>query len=174
MDPVSEQWSPLVYEELRRLAARQMAGERPDHTLDATALVHEAWLRLGGQASFTSRSHFLRSAALAMRNILIDHARRDRADKRGGDRLHFSLKEGDRLVLPDHDTLLALDEALEQLATEDPVSAELARLRLFTGVSIEEAGVALGVSRAKAFRDWAYAQAWLTMALADSENSRIS
>lgn len=172
--PVADQWLPLVYDQLRQLASKQMSGERPDHTLDATALVHEAWLRLGGQATFNSRSHFLRAAAQAMRNILVDHARRKRAGKRGGEARLFQLAEHDRLIMPDPETLLSIDEALEQLTNEDAVAAELARMRLFTGVSIEEAADAMGLSRAKAFRDWAYARAWLSAALVDVEKSRNS
>jgi RNA polymerase sigma factor (TIGR02999 family) len=161
-----------VYDELRRLAVAKMASERPDHTLDATALVHEAYLRLGGATSFATKSQFLRAAAESMRRILVDHARRKRADKRGGAGQRFQLSEGDRVILPDPDTLLAINEALTQLAAEDPASAEIARLRLFAGASIEEAAEALGVSRASAYRDWGYARAWLTAALADPEKSQ--
>lgn len=164
--PAADTLLPLVYDELRKLAAHKMARERPDHTLDATALVHEAWLRLREQESFTSRSHFLRAAAESMRRILIDHARKHKADKRGGDVRHFELADHDRILLPDSDTLLTIDEALSTLAAEDSCAAELARLRLFAGVSIEEAGEALGMSRAAAFRDWAYARACLSAALA--------
>jgi RNA polymerase sigma factor (TIGR02999 family) len=158
---------PAVYAELRRLAAAKLAGEPPGHTLDATALVHEAYLRLVGNRSFFDRGHFLRAAAEAMRRILVDHARKKRADKRGGGGKRFELAEGDKVAIPDPDTLLAIDEALTALATEDPQSADVARLRLFAGLSVEEAADALGVSRATAFRDWAYARAWLTAALGD-------
>lgn len=163
---------PLVYEELRRLAVAKMASERPDHTLDATALVHEAYLRLGGATSFATKSQFFRAAAEAMRRILVDHARKKRADKRGGAGQKFELSEDDRVVLPDPDTLLAIDEALTKLAAEDPASAEIARLRLFAGASIDDAAEALGVSRATAYRDWSYARAWLTAALGDPEKSQ--
>jgi RNA polymerase sigma factor (TIGR02999 family) len=156
---------PAVYDELRRLAAAKLAGEPASHTLDATALVHEAYLRLGQSAAFATNSQFFRAAAEAMRRILVDHARKKRADKRGGGGKRFELSEADRVAVPDPDTLLAVDEALATLAAEDPGSADVARLRLFAGLSVEEAADALGVSRATAFRDWAYARAWLTAAL---------
>jgi RNA polymerase sigma factor (TIGR02999 family) len=155
---------PAVYGELRRIAAARMAGERAGHTLDATALVHEAYLRLAGSPGFADRAHFLRAAAEAMRRILVDHARRRSSAKRGGGR-RFELAEADRMALPDPETLLAIDEALGALAAEDPDAAELARLRLFAGLSVDEAAEALGVSRATGFRDWAYARAYLTAAL---------
>ena len=157
---------PAVYDELRRLAAAGLANERPGHTLDATALVHEAYLRLGRSAVFESKNHFIWAAAEAMRRILVDHARAKRAAKRGGKGVRFEVSEDDRVSVPDPDTLLAVDEALAALATEDPGSAEVARLRLFAGLTVEEAATTLGVSRATAFRDWAYARAWITAALA--------
>jgi len=160
---------PLVYDELRRLAAAQLAREKPGQTLDATALVHEAYLRLAGKRSFAGKSHFFRAAAEAMRRILVDQARKKRAEKRGGAAVRFALSEADRVVLPDPDTLLAVDEALARLAVEDPASAEVARLRLFAGLALEEAAEALGISRATAFRDWAYARAVLTAALSAEE-----
>jgi RNA polymerase sigma factor (TIGR02999 family) len=156
-----------VYQELRRLAAVKLEGEPAGHTLQATALVHEAFLRLGGERSFASRSQFTRAAAEAMRRILVDHARKKRAGKRGGQARRFELSEADRVVVPDPDTVLAVDEVLTRLEAEDAVSAEVARLRLFAGLSLDEAAVTLGVSRATAFRDWAYARAWLTAALAE-------
>src|SRR5262245_48257833 len=155
----AERLLPLVYDELRKLAATQMARERPGHTLDATALVHEAWLRLAKESSFTSAGHFFRAAAEAMRRILVDHARRKRAGKRDGGR-RFEVTEADRVVVPDPETALAVDEALEKLAAQDAETAELAKLRLFAGLSVEEAGEALGMSRAAAFRTWAFARAW--------------
>ena len=157
---------PAVYDELRRLAAAKLAAEPAGHTLDATALVHEVFLRLRRGAGFESNSQFFRAAAEAMRRILIDHARKKRANKRGGGR-RGGLSEGDRAVTPDPDTLLAVDEALAELAAEDAGSADVARLRLFAGMSVEEAAEVLGVSRATAFRDWAYARAYLSAALAD-------
>jgi RNA polymerase sigma factor (TIGR02999 family) len=162
---------PLVYDELRQLAARKLAQEKPGQTLDATALVHEAYLRLVGPADanrWRDRGHFFAAAAEAMRRILIEQARRKRADKRGGGR-RFELSEADRMVIPDPDTLLTVDEVLEQLAIEDPGAAAVARLRLFAGLSIEEAAAAVGVSRAAAFRDWAYARACLTTALSSDK-----
>ena len=156
---------PVVYDELRRLAAAKLAAEPVGHTLDATALVHEAYLRLAGATGFETRSQFFRTAAESMRRILVDHARRKRADKRGGRGKRFELAEGDRVVVPDPDTVLAIDEALARLNAEDPASAQVARLRLFAGLSIDETADTLGVSRTTAFRDWAYARAWLTAAL---------
>src|SRR5438874_13638075 len=158
---------PALYDELRRLAAAQLRAERPGHTLDATALVHEAYLRLRQSAAFATKSQFFRAAAEAMRRILVDHARKKRADKRGGGGKRLDLSEADRVAVPDPDTLLAVDEALARLTAEDRGSADVARLRLFAGLSVEDAADALGVSRATAYRDWAYARAWLTAALAD-------
>jgi RNA polymerase sigma factor (TIGR02999 family) len=156
---------PVVYDELRRLAAAKLAAEPAGHTLDATALVNEAYLRLAGATGFETRSQFFRVAAESMRRILVDHARKKRAGKRGGGRKRFELAEGDRVAVPEPDTLLAIDEALGQLAAEDAASADVARLRLFAGLSVDEAADALGVSRTTAFRDWAYARAWLSAAL---------
>jgi RNA polymerase sigma factor (TIGR02999 family) len=155
---------PKVYDELRRLAAAKLAGERSGHTLDATALVHEAWLKLGGE-SFGSKSQYIRMAAVAMERILVDHARAKWADKRGGGRSAFALDEGDRVQVVDPDTLLTVHEALETLAATDSDSASLARLRLFAGLSVEEAGESLGLSRATSYRDWAFAKAWLSNAV---------
>jgi RNA polymerase sigma factor (TIGR02999 family) len=163
--PADGGFSPLVYDELRRLAAAKLAGEPAGHTLDATALVHEAYLRLGG-AAFGDRSAFLRASAVAMQRILVDHARRKRAAKRGGLARRFALDEADRAIVPDPDTLLDIDAALTRLAAEDATSADVARLHLFAGLSIDEAAAALGLSRATAFREWAYARSWLTTALA--------
>jgi RNA polymerase sigma factor (TIGR02999 family) len=160
---------PLVYDELRALAAARMAGENPGHTLDPTALVHEAYLRLTGRQSFESRGHFVRAAAEAMRRILVDRARARNADKRGGRRKRVPLDEGARWAeLPDH--LLALDEALAQFAAEEPRKAELVVLRFFGGMTTPEAAAALGVSVPTAERWWAFARAWLYAEL-DGENS---
>ena len=157
---------PQVYDELRRLAAAKLAGEPAGHTLDATALVHEAYLKLGDGA-FADQSGFFRAAAVAMQRILVDHARRKRAAKRGGQGRKFDLVEADRVAITvDPDTLLDIDEAMNKLGTEDPSSADVARLRLFAGLSVEEAAEALGISRASAFREWAYARSWLSAALA--------
>jgi RNA polymerase sigma factor (TIGR02999 family) len=165
---------PLVYEELRKLAAAKLAHEKPGHTLDATALVHEAYLRLvaspprerGEERRFDGRGHFLAAAAEAMRRILVEAARKKQAQKRGGGARRFELSEADRVSVPGPDTVLAVDEALTNLAAEDAASADLARLRLFAGLTVEESADALGVSRATAYREWAYARAWLTAALA--------
>ena len=151
---------PLVYDELRLLAAARMAAESPDHTLDPTALVHEAFLRLTGEPSFESRSHFMRAAAEAMRRILIDHARARLSGKRGGRRQRVPLDEAARWTeSPEH--LLDLDEALSRFAAEEPRKAELVVLRFFAGMSIPEAASALGVSVPTAERWWAFARTWL-------------
>jgi RNA polymerase sigma factor (TIGR02999 family) len=160
---------PLVYDELRRLAAAQLAHESPGQTLDATALVHEAYLRLVEVPTFAGRSHFFRAVAEAMRHILIDHARRKQAAKRGGGARRFEVSEADRMMVPDPDTLLTVDEALNKLAKDDPACAEVARLRLFTGLSLDEVAETLSISRATAFREWAYARAILTASLTTPE-----
>jgi RNA polymerase sigma factor (TIGR02999 family) len=162
---------PLVYDELRKLAAGHMANEAPGHTLDATALVHEAYLRLVGPVgdrTFANRQHFFASAAEAMRRILIDSARRKQARKRGADPKRLSL-DPDRLEAPflDPDSWIDLDEALTAFEEVDTTAAELAKLRIFGGLSVEQAGEALGMPRTAAFRIWTYARAWLTAALAD-------
>ena len=152
---------PVVYDELRKLAGAKMASERADHTLDATALVHEVWLRLGGQQSFESKSHFLRAAAEAMRRILVDHARAKHADKRGGGQLHLSIKP-DVLIAPGLDSdVVAIDEALSRLAEIDPQAAELVSLRFFGGLTQAAAADALGLSTRTADRLWTYAKAFL-------------
>src|SRR5262245_4677059 len=175
-DPhAAAQLLPLVYDELRRLAAAQMMHEKPGQTLDATALVHEAYLRLVGPADaarWRDRGHFFSAAAEAMRRILVDQARRKSAEKRGGGGKRFELSEADRVVIPDPDTLLTVDETIERLASDDAGAAAVARLRLFAGLSVEESAAALNVSRASAFRDWAYARAVLSAALADDKNSQ--
>jgi len=130
--------------------------------------VHEAYLKLGDGA-YADRGGFFRAAAVAMQRILVDHARRKRTAKRGGPGKRFTLEESDRVVVPDLDAVLDVDAALTRLAGEDPGAADVARLRLFAGLSIEEAAGALGLSRAAAFREWAYARSWLTAALAAGE-----
>ena len=160
---------PLVYDELRKLAATKMATENPGHTLDATALVHEAYLRLTGSQTFESRGHFMRAAAEAMRRILVDHARSRIADKRGGLRQRVPLDEAVRWTeSPDH--LLALEDALSRFAVEEPRKAELVVLRFFAGMTIPEAARALGVSVPTAERWWAFARTWLYADL-EGENS---
>ena len=155
---------PLVYDELRRLAAAKMAGENPGHTLDATALVHEAYLRLTGGQAFASRSHFLRAAAEAMRRILVDHARARNAAKRGGGR-RIELDLDHLAIAPGADELEALDEALSKFASDHPQQAALVQLRFFGGLTLEQCAEVLGVSARTADTWWAYARAWLAVAL---------
>jgi RNA polymerase sigma factor (TIGR02999 family) len=154
---------PLVYEELRRLAAQKLAQEKPGQTLQATALVHEAYLRLVGSepdAHWNSRGHFFAAAAEAMRRILVDNARRKKRSKHGGDRQRIDLDS--RIALdPEPADLVALNEALGRLATEDAPAAELVKLHFFAGLAIEKVATVLGLSRASAYRLWAYARAWL-------------
>jgi RNA polymerase sigma factor (TIGR02999 family) len=163
---------PLVYDELRKLAAARLAQEKPGQTLQATALVHEAYLHLvddAGSSQWNSRGHFFAAAAEAMRRILIDGARRRRRGKHGGDLRRLPL---DGLALPvkeQSDDLLALDEALTRLAEEEPIKAELVKLRYFAGLSLEEAAACLNISLATAKRYWAVARAWLYAALADAD-----
>jgi RNA polymerase sigma factor (TIGR02999 family) len=154
---------PLVYEELRRLAASRMAHEAAGHTLQPTALVHEAWLRLTGeeQPAFDGRGHFFSAAAEAMRRILIENARRKGRLKRGGEWARVDLEHLDVAVTTDDDTLLAVNDALEKLATVDPTGAELIKLRFFAGLSNVEAAKTLGLAERTAKRTWAYARAWL-------------
>jgi RNA polymerase sigma factor (TIGR02999 family) len=172
-DPhAAEQLLPLVYDELRRLAAQSLAHEKPGQTFDATALVHEAYLRLVDVEKtphWNSRGHFFAAAAQAMRNILVDNARRKRREKHGGGRHRVTLDEALPAPPNDADDLLALDEALSRLAAEDPEAARIVHLRYFAGLSVEEAAQALGISRASAYRQWTFARAWLLQALSDSE-----
>ena len=152
-----------VYDELRRLAAQRLARERPGQTLQATALVHEAYLRLLGneEQRWENRAHFLAAAAEAMRRILVESARRKQRIKHGGGRKRCELEEADVAgAEPDLD-LLALDEALEKLAREDPAKADLVKLRYFAGLTVEQAGEVLGISRATADRYFRFARAWL-------------
>jgi RNA polymerase sigma factor (TIGR02999 family) len=165
-DPhAASQLLPLVYDELRRLAAHRLAAEGPGHTLQPTALVHEAYVKLVGpnpQHSWNGRIHFFAAAAEAMRRILIDHARRKHRARRGGGIRRVELE--DIAVVAESggaDELLALDEALAQLASADPRKAELVRLRYFVGLTLEQAAELLGISRATADRHWAFARAWL-------------
>jgi RNA polymerase sigma factor (TIGR02999 family) len=160
---------PLVYDELRALAAAQLAAERAGHTLQPTALVHEAYLRLAPRPDFPGRSHFLAAAVEAMRRLLVDHARRRRAEKRGGGARRVDV---DPDLFPDRardpDDAAAVAEALTRFEAADPTAARLAALRLFAGLSVEEAGDALGLPRASAYREWTYARAWLTRALSEN------
>jgi RNA polymerase sigma factor (TIGR02999 family) len=159
---------PLVYDELRKLAAARMADERADHTLDATALVHEAYLRLVGpidRERWDGRGHFFAAAAEAMRRVLVDHARDKGRQKRDGGRRPVALADIPGRFDHDPHLLLTLDEALTRLAAEDAGAAGVAKLHLFAGLSVDEAARATGTSRATAYRDWAYARAWLQDAL---------
>jgi RNA polymerase sigma factor (TIGR02999 family) len=172
-DPhAAEQLLPLVYDELRKLAAHRLALEKPGQTLEATALVHEAYLRLvaSGDPSaprerpWDSRGHFFAAAAEAMRRILIEQARRKQSGKRGGHWRRVDLDAAALLAAPaaqPADDLLALDEALRQLESEDPLKARLVQLRYFAGLSLPEAAQALGISLASAKRQWIYARSWL-------------
>ena len=162
---------PLVYEELRRLARAQMANERAEHTLQATALVHEAYLRLIGEedARWDGRGHFFAAAAEAMRRILIEHARRKHALKHGGQHRRVELDDDLAPIASpcdNVDDLLALDEALDRLTEVDPVKAELVKLLYFAGLNLEEAAAAQGISRTTAYRRWLFARAWLHDAIA--------
>jgi RNA polymerase sigma factor (TIGR02999 family) len=168
-DPhAAEQLLPLVYDELRKLAAVKLAQEKPGQTLQATALVHEAYVRLVGSGSgsgqeqqWDSRGHFFGAAAEAMRRILIDRAREKRSEKRGGTRKRLDIDAIDLATTATPDQLLALDEALAKLAGSDQVAARLVELRYFAGLTVDEAGKALGMSTATAYRHWNYARAWL-------------
>ena len=158
---------PLVYRELRMLARAQLLHERPDHTLQATALVHEAYLRmLGGEnPPWNDRAHFFRAAAEAMRRILVDHGRKRRRVKRGGGRMRVSLSGLNLGVAEDLDEILALDEALRRLDKQDSRVADVVRLRCFAGLSVEETAKALEVSERTVKREWSFARAWLYDAL---------
>ena len=155
---------PLVYEELRRLAAQRMASEPPGQTLTATALVHEAYVRLvdvPGQQTWDSRGHFFAAAAEAMRRILVENARRKKRRKHGGELRRVDLQDADITFAGPSKDILAIDEALDQFAAEEPEKVLLVKLRYFAGLSEQEAADALGISRATAARHWAYAKAWL-------------
>jgi RNA polymerase sigma factor (TIGR02999 family) len=170
-DPkASEELLPLVYEELRRLAATKMAQESPEHTLQATALVHEAYVRLvdqDRQPHWNHRGHFFAAAAEAMRRILVESARRRRSLKEGGDRRRTPLEEAEIAAPARHPDLLVLDEALLRLGADRPDVAQLVTLRYFAGLTMEQAAESLGVSLRTAERNWAYARAWLLQAVAE-------
>jgi RNA polymerase sigma factor (TIGR02999 family) len=179
-DPqAASQLLPLIYDELRRLAAQKLAHETPGQTLQPTALVHEAYLRLvgaGEQPHWAGRGHFLAAAAEAMRRILVENARRKQRSKRGGGRKRVDLAEQHEPVTPSpveqlalDEDILALDQALPRLAEEDAATAEVVRLHFFAGLSIEQVAEVLGVSRATAYRQWAYARAWLRDAMSGGE-----
>jgi RNA polymerase sigma factor (TIGR02999 family) len=163
-DPkAADQLLPLVYEELRKLAACKLAQEAPGQTLQPTALVHEAWLRVSGlhPQQFQNRAHFFAAAAEAMRRILVDNARRKRAARHGGGQQRVDLPELASAVAEDDDKVLAVNEALDRFAVLDPQKAELVKLRYFVGMTLEEAAKALGLSERTAKRHWAFARAWL-------------
>jgi RNA polymerase sigma factor (TIGR02999 family) len=166
---------PLVYDELRKLAAARMAQENPGQTLQATSLVHEAYLRLidvEQAQQWDSRGHFFAAAAEAMRRILVENARRKRRKKRGSGMQRVALVDSRAVIEADADDLLALDDALESLADDDQAAADVARLRFFAGLSVDEAATSLGMSRAAAYRHWTYARAWLRDKLSeDSDDS---
>ena len=165
---------PLVYEELRLLAAQKLSHEAPGQTLQATALVHEAYLRLVGEEpqSWENRGHFFKAAAEAMRRVIVDRARGRKCIKRGGGRLKVELNDALLAVEVSPEGLLLIDEALTRLAAEDPEAAQLVKLAYYGGLSVEQAGAALGVSRRSAYRHWAFARAWLYAAVsADVESA---
>jgi RNA polymerase sigma factor (TIGR02999 family) len=160
----ASQLLPIVYQELRQLAARQLARELPGQTLDATALVHEAYCRLVGdnpRQPWNSRGHFFAAAAEAMRRILVENARRKQRIRHGGDRKRVPLDDDQLAALNDDDQLVALDEALERLTSEEEQVARVVKLRYFAGLTIEQTAEALGISIRTANRHWAYARAWL-------------
>lgn len=173
-DPLAAQqlW-PLVYEELRRLAAVQMAREKAGDTLDATALVHEAWLRLAGGKPFEDRGHFFRAAAEAMRRILVDRARAKNADKRGGRWNRVELADWHQ-ISQTPEQVVALSEALERFAAVEPRKAELVTLRFFGGLTMPQAADALGISLPTAERWWTFARSWLYTELVDTEGVNSS
>jgi RNA polymerase sigma factor (TIGR02999 family) len=165
---------PLVYNELRKLAARRLASEKPGQTLQATALVHEAYLRLVGQAGekdWNGRGHFFAAAAEAMRRILVEAARRGRSQRRGGGRSRLDLLEAEVAELPITDSLVDLDDALSKLGAADPKAAEVVTLRVFAGMTVEEIAALQGVSPRTIKRTWAYARAWLGRELAAYKDS---
>ena len=177
-DPhAAEQLLPLVYQELRQLAAQKLGQEKPGQTLQPTALVHEAYLRLvgaGQEQRWDHRGHFFAAAAEAMRRILVENARRKKRLKHGGRRQRVPLDGAAAATNAPSDDVVALDEALTRLEEEDPVKARLVELRFFAGLPVEEAARCLGISRATADRYWAYARAWLYERLYPGENSENS
>lgn len=174
-DPhAAEQLLPLVYDELRKLAAAKLAQEKPGQTLQATALVHEAYLRLVDSRTWEGRGHFFAAAAEAMRRILVEAARKRKRHRHGGGRRRVGLQEGASIVESPPDDLLALDEALARLAACEPAKAELVKLRYFAGLSIDEAADVMRISRTTAKRYWAVARAWLLAEIDDAESQEKS
>ncbi len=159
----AEELLPLVYSELRRLAGHKMAGESAGHTLQPTALVHEAWLRLGGanQQNWQNRAHFFAAAGEAMRRILVEHARRKQSLKRGAGAEKEELDENSLVLSAPPDEIVAVHEALDTLGKEDPTAAELVKLRYFVGMTMDEAASALGLAKRTAEEIWTYARVWL-------------
>jgi RNA polymerase sigma factor (TIGR02999 family) len=160
----AEQLLPLVYDELRKLAAQKLAKEKPGQTLEATALVHEAYLRLVDTAQeqhWDNRGHFFVAAAEAMRRILIENVRRKQTDKRGGGWLRQELMEAELAIDSGGQHLLAVDDALSELSRREPIIGRLVELRFFAGLTLEEAAKCLDISERQAYRHWAYARAWL-------------
>ena len=174
-DPrAAEQLLPLVYDELRKLAAQKLAQEKPGQTLQATALVHEAYLRLVDVERvqrWDSRGHFFAAAAEAMRRILVDRAREKGREKRGGKFKKLALDAIDLATSATPDQLLAIDEAVAKLARDDPAAAQLVELRYFAGLTVQEAGKAIGISTSTAYRHWNYARAWLHSELREASES---
>jgi RNA polymerase sigma factor (TIGR02999 family) len=165
-DPsAASQLLPLVYDELRQLAAQKLAREAPGQTLQPSDLVHEAYLRLVGDQTFEGRGHFFAAAAEAMRRILVENARRKQAVKHGGDLQRVEMESREVPVRPPPEEIVALDDALTRLTAEDPEAAQIVQLHFFAGLTIEQAAEALGVSRATAYRQWSFARAWLRCAI---------
>lgn len=163
---------PLVYAELRHLAAAKLAREQPGQTLDATALVHEAYLRLVGDQEFEGRGHFFAAAAEAMRRVLVEQARRKQGPRRGGERLKLPLDPSLVAYDSDAEEVLAVNDALDRLAAQDPEAAQLVKLRYFSGLSVEEAAETLGIPRSSAYVQWSFARAALRVLLgADAGSS---
>ncbi|MGD8501437.1 MAG: ECF-type sigma factor [Phycisphaerales bacterium] len=174
----TEKLLPLVYEELRLLAAQKMSREPPGQTLQATALVHEAYIRLveAKDQSWNSRGHFFKAAAEAMRRILVENARRKKSLKHGGDRKRVELDESVLLAVPeiDPDNLLALSDALDKLSEADEMAADLIKLRIFGGLAVKRVAEMLGVSASKAYADLEYARAWLRLEIGKSDTTSDS
>ncbi len=171
-----DQLLPLVYEELRKLASAKLACEKPGQTLQATALVHEAYLRLlgpDGEAKFDGRGHFFAAAAEAMRRLLVERARRHNSQKHGAAWTQVEFSDQDLITTGTPDQIVALDEAMGRLAAEEPEGMELVKLVLFGGFSVEKAGRLLDMSRATAYRHWSYARAWIKTHIADRDDSAM-
>ena len=170
----AEELLPLVYDELRRLAAQKLSHEKPGQTLQATALVHEAYIRLVGTEDqhWDGRGHFFAAAAEAMRRILVETARRKQEIKSGGGRQRFDLREADLSIEPSSDNVLAVNEALERLDTEDQQMADLVKLRYFGGLTLEQAAKLIGLPQRTADRHWAYAKSWLYREIIKGDESR--